>query len=81
MERESDWTDDMETRIDYGINTGKQRGFIHQGDTVVIITGWRTGQIFVINPNLFVKLFRCRIDQYNSPQTSTIEERKMELIY
>ena len=43
MEREQEWTNDMDKRIDHGIETGKQQGFIGAGDTVVIITGWRTG--------------------------------------
>lgn len=43
MERESDWTTDLEKRIEAGIDEGKSRGFIRTGDIVVIITGWRTG--------------------------------------
>jgi len=47
MEREQEWTNDMDKRIDHGIETGKQQGFIGAGDTVVIITGWRTGSNFI----------------------------------
>nr|CAD2169471.1 unnamed protein product [Meloidogyne enterolobii] len=43
MEREPDWTTDLEKRIEVGIDEGKSRGFIHTGDIVVVITGWRTG--------------------------------------
>lgn len=43
MERDQDWSTDMEIRINYGIGVGKQRGFIHSGDIIVIITGWRSG--------------------------------------
>ena len=43
MEREPDWTTDLEKRIEVGIHEGKSRGFIHTGDIVVVITGWRTG--------------------------------------
>ncbi|KAI3415382.1 hypothetical protein GPALN_004991 [Globodera pallida] len=43
MDRNPDWTADMDNRILCGIELGKQRGFIHTGDFVVVITGWRTG--------------------------------------
>jgi hypothetical protein len=36
MERDQDWSTDMEIRINYGIGVGKQRGFIHSGDIIVI---------------------------------------------
>jgi pyruvate kinase len=42
-EREQIWTADVDNRIRYAITTGKDRGFIHAGDFLVIITGWREG--------------------------------------
>lgn len=43
MERESDWPKDIDARINYGVEVGKERGFIHSGDPIVVITGWRQG--------------------------------------
>jgi pyruvate kinase len=43
MERDQDWSNDVDNRINYGIQVGKERGFIHTGDFVVIVTGWRKG--------------------------------------
>lgn len=40
---EHDWAQDLESRIEDAIGVGKTRGFIHNGDIVAIITGWRTG--------------------------------------
>uniref|UniRef100_A0A914ZPF7 Pyruvate kinase n=1 Tax=Parascaris univalens TaxID=6257 RepID=A0A914ZPF7_PARUN len=42
-ERDMDWPTDVDNRINYGIAVGKDRGFIHKGDLLVIITGWRKG--------------------------------------
>lgn len=42
-EREPDWLQDIDTRINYGVNVGKERGFIHSGDHLVVIIGWRKG--------------------------------------
>uniref|UniRef100_A0A8R1TWD2 Pyruvate kinase n=1 Tax=Onchocerca volvulus TaxID=6282 RepID=A0A8R1TWD2_ONCVO len=41
--RESDWSSDVDARINYGISVGKERGFIKKNDLVVVITGWRQG--------------------------------------
>ncbi|CAI5438363.1 unnamed protein product [Caenorhabditis angaria] len=42
-EREIDWPTDVDNRINYAINIGKDRGFIHRGDFLVVVTGWRQG--------------------------------------
>ncbi|KAK0424391.1 hypothetical protein QR680_008651 [Steinernema hermaphroditum] len=42
-ERDPDWPTDVDNRINYGIQVGKDRGFIHPGDFLVVITGWRKG--------------------------------------
>ena len=41
--READWASDMDGRIAYGVAYGKKRGFIKAGDSVVLITGWKSG--------------------------------------
>ncbi|KAL3079566.1 hypothetical protein niasHT_037128 [Heterodera trifolii] len=43
MERDPEWKEDVNKRISYGIEVGKERGFIHNGDFVVLITGWQAG--------------------------------------
>lgn len=42
-ERTVDWPTDVDGRIQFGIDVGKERGFIHTGDNLVVITGWRQG--------------------------------------
>lgn len=44
--RDPDWPTDVDDRISFGINAGKERGFIHKGDFLVVITGWRQGAGF-----------------------------------
>lgn len=44
--RDSDWLKDVDARVQYGINFGKDRGFIKTGDPVIIITGWKQGAGF-----------------------------------
>lgn len=41
-----DWLKDVDTRIQFGQNFGKGRGFIKTGDTVVVVTGWKQGSGF-----------------------------------
>lgn len=41
--RMPDWPSDMDSRINFGIEFGRKRGFIKPGDSVVLITGWREG--------------------------------------
>jgi len=43
MDRNPDWPTDIDERINYGIKVGKDRGFIHTGDFVIMIVGWRQG--------------------------------------
>ncbi|GMS79039.1 hypothetical protein PENTCL1PPCAC_1214, partial [Pristionchus entomophagus] len=38
-----DWPTDVDDRVQFGIDIGKERGFIHTGDNLVVITGWRQG--------------------------------------
>jgi pyruvate kinase len=37
------WSEDVEARVQKGINVGKHRQFLHQGQFIVIVTGWRPG--------------------------------------
>ena len=41
--RAEDWGQDVDDRIQFGVDFGKKNGFIKAGDTVVCITGWRKG--------------------------------------
>lgn len=43
QERQPDWPTDVDARITYGIDVGKDRGFIHKGDLLVVVTGWKQG--------------------------------------
>ncbi|XP_037093850.1 pyruvate kinase-like [Pollicipes pollicipes] len=45
-ERVDDWLQDVELRVQYAINFGKDQHFIKKGDPVVIITGWQSGAGF-----------------------------------
>jgi len=42
-EREPEWAQDIDARINYAVEVGKERGFIHKGDPLLVITGWRQG--------------------------------------
>ncbi|CAD5206983.1 unnamed protein product [Bursaphelenchus okinawaensis] len=42
-ERKPEWAADVDARINYGISIGADRGFIHKGDPIVVITGWKEG--------------------------------------
>ncbi|KAM9001862.1 pyruvate kinase PKLR isoform X1 [Sarcophilus harrisii] len=37
------WTDDVDHRVQFGIESGKLRGFLRVGDLVIVVTGWRPG--------------------------------------
>merc|ERR1719414_2475412 len=41
--RLDDWGQDVDERIQFGVDFGKKNGFIKSGDIVVCITGWRKG--------------------------------------
>jgi len=42
-DRLEDWTNDVEERIQFGVDFGKRNGFIKSGNLIVCITGWRKG--------------------------------------
>ena len=42
----SDWLQDVDARVSFGLNFGKAKGFIKNGDPVIIITGWQQGSGF-----------------------------------
>ncbi|XP_001374169.2 pyruvate kinase PKLR isoform X2 [Monodelphis domestica] len=37
------WSEDVDRRVQFGIENGKLRGFIRTGDLVIVVTGWRPG--------------------------------------
>jgi len=41
--REDNWVKDVDNRIQCGLGFGIKKGFIHPGDPIVCITGWRQG--------------------------------------
>merc|ERR1712002_1184418 len=45
-DRVEDWMDDVNARVDYAVEYGKQMGFIKPGDPVVVVTGWQKGAGF-----------------------------------
>ncbi|EPY90031.1 pyruvate kinase isozymes R/L isoform 1 [Camelus ferus] len=40
---EAIWADDVDRRVQFGIESGKLRGFLRSGDLVIVVTGWRPG--------------------------------------
>ncbi|EHB07321.1 Pyruvate kinase isozymes R/L, partial [Heterocephalus glaber] len=40
---EAIWADDVDRRVQFGIESGKLRGFLSAGDLVIVVTGWRPG--------------------------------------
>ncbi|XP_055476349.1 pyruvate kinase PKLR isoform X1 [Psammomys obesus] len=40
---EAIWADDVDRRVQFGIESGKLHGFLHVGDLVIVVTGWRPG--------------------------------------
>lgn len=42
----SDWLKDVDSRVHFGMNFGKSRGFLKAGDTVIVVTGWKQGSGF-----------------------------------
>ncbi|XP_077384464.1 pyruvate kinase PKLR isoform X2 [Festucalex cinctus] len=37
------WADDVDNRVNFGMEIGKARGFFKKGDMVIIVTGWIPG--------------------------------------
>lgn len=37
------WADDVDNRVDFGMDIGKARGFFKAGDMVIVVTGWIPG--------------------------------------
>lgn len=37
---------DVDARVQFGLQFGKQRQFVKSGDPVVIVTGWKSGSGF-----------------------------------
>lgn len=45
-DRLEDWVQDVDARVQLGINFGKSKGFIKTSDPVIVITGWKQGSGF-----------------------------------
>ncbi|XP_047100734.1 pyruvate kinase-like isoform X1 [Schistocerca piceifrons] len=41
-----DWLKDVDVRVQFGLQFGKSRGFIRDGDPVIVVTGWKQGSGF-----------------------------------
>ncbi|XP_076010837.1 pyruvate kinase PKLR isoform X2 [Genypterus blacodes] len=37
------WADDVDNRVNFGMDIGKARGFFNSGDMVIVVTGWIPG--------------------------------------
>jgi len=42
-QKQEDWTEDVDARVNSAIGFGKSRGILSAGDHVVVVTGWRRG--------------------------------------
>lgn len=42
-ERLTDWTQDVDSRIQHAVDFAKKRNYLNSGDNLVIVTGWRQG--------------------------------------
>ena len=42
----SDWMEDVNARVKFGIDYAKARGMVKKGDSVIIVTGWQKGSGF-----------------------------------
>jgi len=41
--RPADWQDDVDQRVQFAVDFGKQKRFVNTGDQIVVVTGWRQG--------------------------------------
>ncbi|KAA8591666.1 hypothetical protein FQN60_017040 [Etheostoma spectabile] len=39
------WADDVDNRVNFGMDIGKARGFFKTGDLVIVVTGWIPGSV------------------------------------
>ncbi|CAB1339477.1 unnamed protein product [Coregonus sp. 'balchen'] len=37
------WAEDVDLRVNFAMEMGKERGFVKEGDVVIVLTGWRPG--------------------------------------
>jgi pyruvate kinase len=42
----SDWMEDVDERVQFGMNFAKLRGMVKTGDPIIIVTGWQKGSGF-----------------------------------
>lgn len=43
---QEDWLKDVDVRVQYGMEFGKERGFLKPGNPIVVVTGWKQGSGF-----------------------------------
>ncbi|KAK6027258.1 pyruvate kinase, alpha/beta domain protein, partial [Ostertagia ostertagi] len=61
--RGSDCNADNESRINHGIEFGKEKGMINKGDFVVVITGWKFGSGFNNTVRVITASFSANIEK------------------
>uniref|UniRef100_A0A8L8JUP5 Pyruvate kinase n=1 Tax=Heligmosomoides polygyrus TaxID=6339 RepID=A0A8L8JUP5_HELPZ len=44
--KQSDFHADVDSRVNHGIEYGKEKGYINKGDFIVVVQGWKFGQFF-----------------------------------
>jgi len=42
----ADWMEDVDSRVQFGVEYAKKRGMVKSGDPIIIITGWQKGSGF-----------------------------------
>jgi pyruvate kinase len=42
----SDWMEDVDLRVKFGVEHAKSRGMVAPGDPIIVITGWQKGSGF-----------------------------------
>jgi len=42
----SDWMEDVDLRVRFGVEHAKSRGMVSPGDPIIVITGWQKGSGF-----------------------------------
>lgn len=43
---DKDWAEDIDKRVKYAVDVGKERGFYEEGTPLIVVTGWRSGSGF-----------------------------------
>ncbi|KPJ19317.1 Pyruvate kinase, partial [Papilio machaon] len=77
----SDWLKDVDLRVQFGLQFGRQRGFIRRGDQVIVVTGWRQGSGYTNTMRIIaghtVPFGRSRVSQIQSSQSALLGRRTL----